>query len=61
MEIGNEMVIYIDYNSEQRFENVSNVFTDDGTLSFKFYDEERNLYFKAQYDMSKLLGFVYEI
>lgn len=54
------LIIYFDYDVEKRFENVREINTHDGTLEFYYWNEFGNQS-KAQYDMSKLLGFVYEI
>lgn len=61
MKNNNRLVIYVDYDIEQHFENVRNVLTKDGTLSFLFIDEKRGTDLKAQFNMEKILGFVYEL
>jgi len=58
---GKKLVIYVDYDIEQHFENVRDVLTKEGTLSFFFIDGERGTDLKAQYNMEKILGFMYEI
>ena len=54
------LIIYFDYEIEKKFKDVREINTHDGTLEFYYWNEFGHQS-KAQYDMSKLLGFVYEI
>lgn len=58
---GQDLVIYVDYDIEQYYKNISDVKTEDGVLSFQFFDERRNTKFQAKFDMGKILGIVYKV